>query len=76
MSVKSRCFEAFILNLYSFDMMVSERDLGSYFAKDNNAKVKSSGQKYKLNDSYLIRSASNITGETEIQLVQLEIKNR
>ena len=56
--------------------MASERDLGLYFAKDNNAKVKSSGRKYKPNDSYLIRSASNITGETEIQLIQQEIKNR
>ena len=50
--------------------MVSKRDLGSYFAKSDNATVKSSSQKDKPNASYLMQSASNITGEKEIQLVQ------
>ena len=48
--------------------MGSKRDLRSYFAKSDNAKVKSSNQKDKPN--YLIQSASTITGESEIQLVQ------
>ena len=41
-------------------MMPSKRNLRSYFAKHDNAKAKA---------SYLIESASNITGETETQPV-------
>ena len=46
--------------------MASKRDLRSYFAKSNIAKVESSSQKDKPKASYLIQSASTITGETEI----------
>ena len=55
--------------------MVSKRDLGSYFAKSDNATVKSS-QKDKSNASHLMQSASNITGEKEIQLVQQAVKKQ
>ena len=54
--------------------MASKRDLRSYLAKSDNSKVKSSSQKDKRKASYLIQSASNITGETEIQLVQQKVK--
>ena len=37
-------------------------------------KKKSRSQKDKPKISYLIQSASNITGETEIQLLQQEVK--
>ena len=54
--------------------MASKRDLRSYLAKSDNSKVKSSSQKDKPKASYLIQSASNITGEAEIQLVQQKVK--
>ena len=58
--------------------MASKRDLRSYFTKSDNAKVKSNIQKDKRKCSYPIhiQSASNITGETEIQLVQQEVKKQ
>ena len=56
--------------------MVSKRDLGSYFAKSDNATIKSSSQKDKPNASHLMQSASNITGEKEIQLVQQAVKKQ
>ena len=59
-----------------FDIMVSKRDLRSYFAKSDNVHVKSSSQKDKPKASYLIQSASNITVETEIQLIQQEVKKK
>ena len=52
--------------------MASKRDLRSYFFKaDNtNKEISSSSQEVSL----VIQSSSNITGETEIQYVQQEIK--
>ena len=48
----------------------------SYITKSNNAKVKSNSQKDKPKASYLIQYISNITGQTEIQLVQQEVKKQ
>ena len=75
-SVKPQCFEVFILSLWSFDIMASKRDLRSYFAKSDNVKVKSSSQKDKPNTSCLIQSKSNMTGETDTQLIQQEVKKQ
>ena len=50
----------------SFDIMTSKRDLQSYFAKSDNAKVKSRSQKDKPKASCLIQSALNVSGKTEI----------
>ena len=57
MSVKLRYFEVFILSLWSFEIIASKRALRSYFAKSDNAKVKSSTQNDKPRTSYLIQSA-------------------
>ena len=56
--------------------MASKRDLRSYFAKSNNAKVKSSIQKYEPKAFFVIQTAPNITGQTVIQLVQAEVKKQ
>ena len=45
-------FQVFILKLWSFNIMVLKRDLRSYFAKSDNAKVKSNSQKDEPNASY------------------------
>ena len=74
-SVKPQCFKFYILSFWSFDIMDSKRDSRSYFAKSDIAKVKSSRQKDKPKASYL-QSASNITGETEIQLAQQGVKKQ
>ena len=66
----------FILSLVLSTSLASKSDLRSYVAKSDNAKVKSSSQKDKPKASYLIQSASNITGETEIQLVQQTAKRQ
>ena len=66
----------FILSLGLLTSLASKSDFRSYVAKSDNAKVKSSSQKDKPKASYLIQSASNITGETEIQLVQEEVKKQ
>ena len=75
-SVKSQCFEVFILNAWSFDIMASKRNLRSYFGKSSHAKVKRSTQKDKPKASHHIQSVSIITGETEIQLMQQEEKRQ
>ena len=58
--------------------MATKGDFRPYFVKSDNAKVKSSTLKDKPKASYLahIQSASNITGETGIQLVQQEVKKQ
>ena len=56
--------------------MALKKDLQSYFAKSDNAKVKSRSQKGKPKDFYFIQSSSNITNETENQLVEHEIKKQ
>ena len=56
------------------DIMASKRNLRSYFAKiDNTSKGTSSSSQ---NVSLIIQSSSNITGETDIQYVQQEIKKQ
>ena len=60
----------------SFDIMTSKRDLQSYFAKSDNAKVKSRSQKDKPKASCLIQSALNVSGKTEIYLVQQKWKKQ
>ena len=55
-------------------IMASKRDLQSYFVKtDNTIKEKSSNNQKA---SFVIQSSSNMTGETEIQYVQQEIKKQ
>ena len=56
------------------DIMASKRNLRSYFVKiDNTSKETSSSSQ---NVSLIIQSSSNITGETDIQYVQQEIKKQ
>ena len=52
--------------------MASKRDLRFYFVKTNNTIKETSSSNQKV--SLVIQSSSNMTGETEIQYVQQEIK--
>ena len=55
-------------------IMASKRDLRCYFVKtdSNNKETSSSSQKVSL----VIQPSSNITGETEIQYAQEEVKKQ
>ena len=53
-------------------IMASKRDLRSYFFKTDNTNKETSSSSQEV--SLVIQSSSNITGETEIQYVQQEIK--
>ena len=54
--------------------MASKRDLRSYFVKTDNSNKETLSSSQKV--SLVIQSSSNITGETEIQYVQDEIKKQ
>ena len=56
------------------DILVSKRDLRSYFLKTDNTNKETSSSSQK--DSLIIQSSTNITGETEIEYVQQEIKKQ
>ena len=56
------------------DIMASKRDLRSYFVKTDNSNKETLSSSQKV--SLVIQSSSNITGETEIQYVQGEIKKQ
>ena len=75
--LQKKCFDVFFPLSFGDllgDIMPSKRNLRSYFVKiDNTNKETSSSSQ---NVSLIIQSSSNITGETEIQYVQQEIKKR
>ena len=54
--------------------MASKRDLQSYFVKTDNTNKETSSSSQKV--SLVIQCSLNITGETEIQYVQQEIKKQ
>ena len=56
------------------DIMVSKRDLRSYFVNTDNTNKETLSINQKF--SIVIQSSSNITGEMEIQYAQQEIKKR
>ena len=80
-------FSLFFLSLWFIDFIASKRDLQSYFTKSDNTKVKSRSQKDKPNQGakkiyqrllilFSLHQISNITSETEFQLVQKKVNKQ
>ena len=69
-----RCFFSLSFNDILGDIMASKKGLQSYLVKTDNTNKETSPSSQKV--SLIIQSFSKITGETEIQYAQQEIKKQ